>query len=148
MFTIKRLYPDSKVPVRASETSIGYDVFAYLPTREHGLWISASGRALVPLGFAATVPEGCYGRIAPRSGLASKNGIHVMAGVVDRDYTGEWHVLLHNCDIFNAFTVRHGDKIAQVILERAMISEMHILPDGVSLPETGRGAGGFGSTGS
>jgi dUTP pyrophosphatase len=85
-----------------------------------------------------------YGRIAPRSGLASAHGISVLAGVIDADYRGEIGVMLHNTGEFPV-TISHGQRIAQLILEVCLnlpIVEVD------SLDETARGAHGFGSTGS
>lgn len=89
------------------------------------------------------LPEGCYGRVAPRSGLAVKNFIDVGAGVVDEDYRGNLGVVLFNHSD-TEFKVARGDRIAQFICERIFYPE---LEEATSLTETERGAGGFGSTG-
>lgn len=94
-------------------------------------------------GVAVVLPVGTYGRVAPRSGLAVKHGINVGAGVVDPDYTGEVKVLLFNHGV-DAFEVKRGDRIAQLILERCETPDVEEV--GV-IAETARGAGGFGSTG-
>jgi len=89
------------------------------------------------------IPVGCYGRIAPRSGLAFKSSIDVGAGVIDPDYRGEVKVLLFNlgnCD----FKAEAGTRIAQLIIERC---ETPPVVEVDSLDDTERGAGGFGSTG-
>ena len=86
---------------------------------------------------------GNYGRIAPRSGLAVRNAIHVGAGVVDADYRGEVKVLLFNHSD-EAFEVKEGDRIAQMIIEKYTMTALEEVQD---LSETERGAGGFGSTG-
>jgi dUTP pyrophosphatase len=84
-----------------------------------------------------------YGRVAPRSGLTVKHGIHVGAGVIDPDYTGEIKVALFNLgDV--PFEIKKGDRIAQLVLERCETPDVHEID---TLDETGRGAGGFGSTG-
>ena len=90
------------------------------------------------------MPVGTYGRIAPRSGLAVKNGISTGAGVVDRDYTGEVKVVLFNHGE-NDFEVKVGDRVAQLILERIVEDAEVVVVE--SLEESARGAGGFGSTG-
>ena len=87
---------------------------------------------------------GTYGRIAPRSGLAVKNGISTGAGVVDRDYTGEVKVVLFNHSE-NDFEVKVGDRVAQLILEKIVEDAEVVVVE--SLEESARGAGGFGSTG-
>ena len=93
-------------------------------------------------GIKIKLPVGTYGRIAPRSGLATK-GIDVAAGVIDWDYTGEIRVLLvNNSDI--AFEVNIGDRIAQLIIERIATVKFETVK---SLTDTERGEKGFGSTG-
>lgn len=138
---IKRLSEDTPIPVRATPGSIGYDVFACLLQQGHV--IPTGCRSLIPLGFAMHPPAGTYGRLAPRSGLAHKQGIHVMAGVIDPDYRGEVHVLLLNTGDQPVY-IKHGDRIAQLILERAVIAPVVEVND---LVLTERGADGFGSTG-
>jgi len=94
-------------------------------------------------GLAVAIPQGFYGRIAPRSGLASKNGLDVLAGVIDSDYRGEVCCLLYNTSD-EAIELPAGSKICQLIIEQIITPE----PEWASeLEETARGAGGFGSTG-
>jgi len=90
-----------------------------------------------------TVPDGTYGRIAPRSGLAVKKGIDVGAGVIDRDYTGQVGVVLFN-NSDEDFEIKVGDRIAQLVIEKIATPEVQIVDD---LEDTVRGVGGFGSTG-
>ena len=89
------------------------------------------------------IPEGHYGRVAPRSGLAVKNFIDVGAGVIDCDYRGALGVVLfnHSADDFH---IKPGDRIAQLIIEKISTPDVVEVDD---LDETARGAGGFGSTG-
>lgn len=89
------------------------------------------------------VPDGTYGRVAPRSGLASKFMIDVGAGVIDADYRGNVGVLLFNFGS-EEYKIRAGDRIAQLILECIKTPEVQELPN---LDDTDRGDGGFGSTG-
>lgn len=89
------------------------------------------------------MPEGTYGRVAPRSGLAWKNFIDVGAGVIDQDYRGNVGVILFNHSDVD-FDVKKGDRIAQLICER--IAHPNVV-EVKSLSETARGEGGFGSTG-
>lgn len=98
--------------------------------------------------MAIVCPEGTYGRIAPRSGLAVKSGISTGAGVIDADYRGEVKVLLFNHSDAD-FNIEKGDRIAQLILERIYTPEIEVLDDNAWEVEnnTERGAGGFGSTG-
>lgn len=141
---IKLLHPRAISPFKASENAIGLDVFACMPDRVNGFRLSPGCRVLIPLGFAAHIPPGCYGRIAPRSGLAFKNGLDVMAGVIDRDYRGEWKALLYNTDPNDQIVINHGDRVAQIIIEQALSCIVQEVED---LEATARGAGGFGSTG-
>ena len=98
---------------------------------------------MVGTGLAFAIPVGNYGRIAPRSGLAVKNSIHVGAGVVDSDYRGEVKVCLFNHSD-NVFDIAEGDRIAQMIIEKYTMTD---LVEVEALDDTIRGEGGFGSTG-
>lgn len=102
------------------------------------------GRAVVPTGVRMKIPEGYYGRIAPRSGLAHKYGIDVLAGVVDSSYRGEIKVILHNTDKNEEFRVFAGDRIAQLIVEKHYNFDFFEVEE---LDSTERGAAGFGSSG-
>jgi dUTP pyrophosphatase len=101
-------------------------------------------RVVIPTGLAIQLPTGTYGRIAPRSGLAVKHGVDVLAGVVDPDYTGELKVVLVNTDLRRAFMIRPGYRIAQLILENYSTAEIEETP---YVEQTERGEEGFGSTG-
>lgn len=105
--------------------------------------VPAHGREVVKTDLQVEIPDGCYGRVAPRSGLAVKNFIDVGAGVIDQDYRGNVGVVLFNHSE-NSFEVKKGDRIAQLICEQITYPE---LVEVDSLTETARGAGGFGSTG-
>ena len=133
-----RMVPEARLPTRGSEKAAGYDLYA-----AENMTIKANGRALVSTGIAMTIPDGHYGRIAPRSGLAVKHEVDTGAGVVDCDYEGCVKVLLINHGQQD-FTVEAGHRIAQLIIEKIanpVIEEVNkIVP-------TVRGAGGFGSTG-
>ncbi|TGZ82963.1 deoxyuridine 5'-triphosphate nucleotidohydrolase [Ascodesmis nigricans] len=135
---IKKLTPNARLPTRGSAFAAGYDVYAARETT-----IPARGKALVDTGIAMAVPAGTYGRIAPRSGLASKNFIDTGAGVIDADYRGEVKVLLFN-HADTDFAVKEGDRVAQLILERIYTPDVVEVEE---LEESVRGAGGFGSTG-
>jgi dUTP pyrophosphatase len=88
---IKLLTPTSKIPTRGSDFAAGYDLYT---TETYEL--KPGERHLYKTGLATAMPDGVYGRIAPRSGLAYKNGIDVMAGVIDSDYRNEIGVVLVN----------------------------------------------------
>jgi dUTP pyrophosphatase len=136
---VKKLCVDAIVPKKGSEFAAGYDL-----TSTEDIIIPPSNRALVSTGLSIEVPHGTYGRIAPRSGLAVRHGLGIGAGVIDRDYRGEVKVLVLNHNAYAPYTIRKGDRIAQLILECILC------PDVVecdALDATERGEGGFGSTG-
>ncbi|KAI9367122.1 DUTPase Dut [Aspergillus egyptiacus] len=135
---VKKLTPSARAPTRGSAFAAGYDLYA---AKE--VTIPAKGKALVDTGLAIAVPEGTYGRVAPRSGLASKHFIDTGAGVIDADYRGEVKVLLFNFSDVD-FAVKEGDRVAQLVLERIYTPEVMVVEE---LAESVRGAGGFGSTG-
>ncbi|KAL3457049.1 dUTPase-like protein [Aspergillus heterothallicus] len=135
---VKKLTPSAHAPTRGSAFAAGYDLYA---AKE--IVIPAKGKALVDTGLAIAVPEGTYGRVAPRSGLASKHFIDTGAGVIDADYRGEVKVLLFNFSDVD-FTVQEGDRVAQLVLERIFTPEVAVVEE---LAESVRGVGGFGSTG-
>ncbi|GME93983.1 unnamed protein product [Ambrosiozyma monospora] len=133
---------NAKQPTKGSPQSAGYDLYASAPTS-----IPAKGQGLVSTDLSIIVPDGTYGRVAPRSGLAVKHGISTGAGVVDADYRGEIKIVLFNHSDKD-FEVEVGDRVAQLVLEKIVHAEVEQL----SLEQwegetTERGAGGFGSTG-
>ncbi|PWN51790.1 putative dUTP pyrophosphatase [Violaceomyces palustris] len=131
-------WPLAKLPTRGSASAAGYDLYA-----SERVTIEKGKRKVVQTGISLAIPEGCYGRVAPRSGLASKHGIDVGAGVIDSDYRGLLGVLLFNFGESD-FAINEGDRIAQLVIERIATPEVEEVD---SLDETVRGAGGFGSTG-
>ncbi len=103
-------------------------------------------RALVPTGIAIALPEGFAAFVHPRSGLALKHGLSVVntPGTIDAGYRGEIAVLLVNHDLHESISISRGDRVAQLVVqqvERAAFVEVDVLPD------SERGAGGYGSTG-
>ncbi|KAG5180337.1 deoxyuridine 5'-triphosphate nucleotidohydrolase [Tribonema minus] len=135
---VKKLSPQAHLPVRGSEHAAGFDLAA-----AHAAVVPAGGKALVKTDCAIAVPAGTYARVAPRSGLAWKRMIDTGAGVIDYDYRGNVGVVLFNHGP-EEFVVEPGDRIAQLILERISMAPALEVQE---LPETERGAGGFGSTG-
>jgi dUTP pyrophosphatase len=134
----KRLHPEARLPSRGSAGAAGLDLYAV-----ERVTIEPGGRAAVPTGLAVAVPPGFYGRVAPRSGLAVRQGIDVLAGVIDADYRGEiLCALVNHGDA--PFEVEPGARIAQLVVEAIATPEPAWAEE---LEETGRGAGGFGSTG-
>lgn len=135
---VKKLVPYAKIPTKATEFSAGYDIFSV-----ENVLIPRGQQKLIKTGIAIECPPGTYARIAPRSSLALKNGIHIGAGVVDPDYRGEIGVIMFN---FGAddFEVHFGDKIAQIILEKFMNACVEEVQE---LSQSDRGSKGFGSSG-
>jgi len=135
---VKRLSEKATLPKRGSALAAGYDLYS----AEQKV-IPARGKALVDTQISIAVPVGTYGRVAPRSGLASKFMIDTGAGVIDADYRGVVFVLLFNHSEKD-FTVEIGDRVAQLIIEKIQTPDVLEVQD---LEETLRGSGGFGSTG-
>ena len=130
---------DARLPVRASEGSAGADLFCVEP-----FVLNAGERRGIPTGISVEIPVGYYGRVAPRSGLAVRHGIDVLAGVIDSDYRGELIILLINLGS-EPVSIKAGDRIAQLIIENAAPTQFELSAD---LDDTIRGEGGFGSSGS
>ena len=105
--------------------------------------IEPKQRVLARTGLAVAVPLGFYGRVAPRSGLAVKNGLDVLAGVIDSDYRGEVCCALLNTGD-ETVSLPHGSRLCQLIVEQIITPTPMWVEE---LEETTRGAGGFGSTG-
>ncbi|KAM4849293.1 deoxyuridine 5'-triphosphate nucleotidohydrolase, mitochondrial [Urocitellus parryii] len=133
-----RLSEHATAPTRGSARAAGYDLYS-----AYDYIVPPMEKALVKTDIQIALPSGCYGRIAPRSGLAAKYFIDVGAGVIDEDYRGNIGVVLFNFGK-EKFEVKKGDRIAQLICERIFypdIEEVQVLND------TERDSGGFGSTG-
>lgn len=126
-------------PSQATRTSAGYDLCSTYDKVE----IGAGKQLVIPTGFIWEIPEFCAGFIWPRSGLAVKKNIHVMAGLIDSDYRGEIMVCLRNLGD-RTFRCNFGDKIAQLVISPVLHKQTACV---ISLGETVRGSGGFGSTG-
>ena len=150
-----KLNPSAKAPFQANPSDAGYDLFS-----TEYVTIEPFQRKLISTGINIEIPDGFYGRVAPRSGLACKKGIDVMAGVIDSGYRGEIKVLLINLNFEgynlkpNAFeamfgsqnkiTINPGDRIAQLIIEKCYQVEWNEMK---TLENSERGQGGFGSSG-
>jgi dUTP pyrophosphatase len=135
---VKRLSESATLPSRGSVQAAGYDLSA-----AHDGVVPARGKALIKTDLAMVIPSCCYGRVAPRSGLAWKHSIDVGAGVIDADYRGNVGVVLFNLSDAD-FAVKTGDRIAQLVLERIETPDVVEVDD---LEASERGSGGFGSTG-
>ena len=136
-----RLDPDLPPPAYAHPGDAGADLLTTVDVT-----LAPGERALVPTGVAIALPPGFVALVHPRSGLAARHGLSIVntPGTVDAGYRGEIKVLLINHDPHHAVTLRRGDRVAQLVVqrfERARFVEVEELPDSV------RGAGGYGSTG-
>lgn len=138
MFRVQKLNEGAQVPTRSNPGDAGYDLYADTQVDIHPHEL-----AMIPTGIAISIPPDCYGRVAPRSGLAWKHQLDVFAGVVDSSYRGEIKVLLKNYSA-HTVTLNKGDRVAQLIFERIYTP---VLVESASLDESDRGAGGFGSSG-
>ena len=139
---VKKLRPDAVLPTAGSRYAAGYDLRACL---DAPVVIPPHATAMIGTGLSIAVPEGWFGAVFARSGLASKQGLRPAncVGVCDSDYRGEYIVALHN-DSGEARIVSPGDRIAQLVLLPCAAATF---TEAETLPETERGAGGFGSTG-
>lgn len=133
-----RLHPQARLPTRGSQYCAGLDLYSI-----ESLWIAARGRATVRTGLSVAIPHGFYGRVAPRSGLAVKHGLDVLAGVIDSDYRSEIICALINHGD-EPLEIEAGMRIAQLVIE-SIATPTPIWSE--DLNETERGSGGFGSTG-
>lgn len=136
--SFKTLDERATLPSRGSLYSAGLDLYSL-----EDLTISPKQRILARTGLAVGIPEGHYGRIAPRSGLALRTGLDVLSGVIDADYRGEIGCLLYNTGD-ETINLPAQSKICQLIIEKIITPEA-IWADEIN--ETDRGSGGFGSTG-
>lgn len=145
---VKKLYEDAKLPKKAHSQDACFDVYCFLkeedyPKRE----VIIHPHEIVKLhtGFSAAVPEGYFGTIVPRSGLASKEGLVPVnsPSVVDVGYTGEWFIAMINLSNVNHI-IKHGDRICQMTLIPNPMVEFEMVD---SLEDSERGATGFGDSG-
>ena len=139
---IKILNENATIPAYGTEFSAGADIYAM---RGESVIVPPHGTVLIHTGFAAEIPQGYVGLIFARSGMATKRHLAPAnkVGVIDSDYRGEFMVSLHNHSDAPA-TVEGGERIAQLVIVPYIQAEFCPVAD---LSETGRGAGGFGSTG-
>lgn len=137
-----KLHPHARTPLRQTEGSAGYDLFACL---EEPVRLEPGETYRAPLGFATEMPAGTAGFVFSRSGLGGSKGIVVAqgVGVIDSDYRGQWLVPLRNLGR-EGYTVQPGERVAQVVFLPVLAAEF-VEAEGLS--ESQRGEGGFGSTG-
>lgn len=139
--SLKPLDPDLPIPSHARPGDGGVDLFA-----RHDVVLAPGQREAVPTGIAVAIPEGYAGLVTPRSGLALREGIGIVnaPGLVDSGYRGEIAVILVNHGTAEV-TISRGDRIAQLVVIAVATQEFDVMDE---LPESVRGGGGFGSTGS
>jgi dUTP pyrophosphatase len=139
--SVLRLDPDLPLPAYAHPGDAGADLVTTVDVT-----LAPGERAMVPTGIALALPEGFVALVHPRSGLAARHGLSIVntPGTIDAGYRGEIKVLLINHDPKEPIELRRGDRIAQLVVQRfeqARFVEVEVLP------ESSRGAGGYGSTG-
>ncbi len=138
---IKRVDQGLPLPSYAHPGDAGADLHSAV-----GLTLAPGERVLVATGISLALPEGYVALVHPRSGLAARHGITILnaPGTIDAGYRGEVKVCLVNTDLHQPFTVRRGDRIAQLVIQRF---ETAVFVEADDLPDSARGAGGYGSTG-
>jgi dUTP pyrophosphatase len=139
--SFRRLAQHASAPARSHDDDAGFDLFA-----AQDAMLGPGERADVGTGIALAIASGHAGLVLPRSGLARRHGITLVntPGLIDAGYRGEVRVLLLNTDREEAFEVKTGERIAQLVIVRHEAPE---LVEADELEETVRGVGGFGSTG-
>ena len=139
---VKKITSTAKIPERGSKFSAGYDLSADI---NKNILIRPHETVKIPTGLSFEVPEGYFGGLYARSGLATKQGLRPAnaVGVADSDYRGEYIVALHN-DSDATRIIEPGQRIAQVVFQPYLVCELKEYDD---LTQTERGSGGFGSTG-
>jgi len=138
---ITRLDPDLPLPRYAKGGDAGADIVSRID-----ITLAPGERALVPTGIAIALPDGYVALVHPRSGLAIKHGVTMVnaPGTVDAGYRGELQIILINHDKNESVSFKRGDRIAQLVIQQVERAEFVEVRD---LPGSGRGTGGFGSTG-
>jgi dUTP pyrophosphatase len=138
---VTRLDPDIPLPAYARPGDAGADL-----TAAEDVDLAPGERAVVRTGVAVALPDGYAGFVHPRSGLAAKHGVTLVnaPGTFDSGYRGEIKVILLNTDPHQAVSLRRGDRIAQLVVQRVENATFREVP---VLPDSARGDNGFGSTG-
>ena len=139
---IKKLHPKAEIPHYMTELAAGMDIQALV---EESIILLPGQRCLVPTGLAMAIPAGFEVQVRPRSGLALKSGIALVnsPGTIDADYRGEIRIIMINLGN-EKFTINSGDRIAQLVVAPVCQAKITVVSE---LPDTVRGAGGFGHTG-
>ena len=138
---INRLDPDLPLPRYAKGGDAGADIVSRID-----ITLAPGERALVPTGIAIALPDGYVALVHPRSGLAIKHGVTMVnaPGTVDAGFRGELQIILINHDKSESVSFKRGDRIAQLVIQKVERAEFVEVQE---LPGSGRGTGGFGSTG-
>ena len=138
---MQRLDPGLPLPSYARDDDAGLDLYA-----REAVTLAPGARAGVGTGIAIALPSGYAGFVLPRSGLALRHGLSLVntPGLIDAGYRGEIRIVLVNHDPTTAVTLARGDRIAQLVVQKV---ERVQLVEVASLPDSARGAGGFGSSG-
>lgn len=134
----KKLSENAKVPTKEPGNA-GYDLYA-----AEAVTIQPGHRALIKTNIAMEIPPGYYGRVQDRSGMAFKNGGHVLAGTIDEIYRGDVGIVLLNTDLANSIYVNIGDRPAQIVFHKYLDVEFE---ESTELSDTTRGTKGYGSSG-
>ena len=139
--SVLRLDPELPLPSYAHPGDAGADLYA-----REGVTLKPGERRLVPTGIALALPEGYVALVHPRSGLAHRSGLSIVnaPGTIDAGYRGEVQVCLVNLDPATPIELRRGDRIAQLVIQQFETATFVEVDD---LPDSARGAGGYGSTG-
>lgn len=144
---VYKLTESAVAPKRMTDGAAGFDVYS-----DENTAIGPGERKLVSTGVTVIFPEGYHGILKSRSSVAWNRMVDVCAGVIDEDYRGELRVLLHNAHPKNTFFISPGDRIAQLLVQKTETPEVQVIEyDPKAIQKltggTGRGVGGFGSTG-
>ena len=139
---VKKLHKNAILPTYGSAEAAGADLYACL---EQEITVAPGETVWIPTGLAMEIPKGCAGLVYARSGLACKKGLAPAnkVGVIDSDYRGPVTVVLHKPGN-QPQTIAHGERIAQMVITPVLTPAYEAVDD---LTDTGRGQGGFGSTG-
>ncbi|MEM7437793.1 MAG: dUTP diphosphatase [Myxococcota bacterium] len=142
---VHRMRADAAIPSYESSGAAGLDLAACL---DGPITLDPGQTARVPTGIRVALPSGHEGQVRPRSGLAARHAVTVVnaPGTIDEDYRGELQVLLINHGR-DPFTVRHGERIAQLVVAPVTRVEIATVAEADDLGTTDRGDAGFGSTG-
>jgi dUTP pyrophosphatase len=138
---VRRVRPGAGLPQRVTPGSTGLDLFACI--EEAGFIELGRDPVLVPTGIAIELPPGYDAQVRPRSGLSAK-GVGVAFGTIDSDYRGEVLVTMYLFGALDSYTIRHSDRIAQLVIGRW--TDLPVV-EVAALSETERGPAGHGSTG-